>query len=596
MATVAAPAVGAGRPGQRPLLLWAGAGVGLLAAVAAVVASGGTPVGRPDAAQLLRGLVVAEYVLVGTYTTWRRPASRFGLYLTGVGLLYSVAALTASNDPLAHSVGRVALAGLVLCLAYVCLCFPNDSLGSRLERRLFAGLGLATAFLWAVALPLVEELPAAGPLTDCGDACPENAFRLVTVPDGVSAAIDLAASAVPALLLLGVAAILVGKARSPSRLRRRLTVPLLGCAAVLAANYAVYTLVREAGVDSISALKAAGAVASLGVPLALLVGQVRGRVFAATSLGQLVARIGGEPVTPARVETLLRDALGDPLLTLAVRDPARGGYVDVRGRPVELAAGRPDVRVTRVVRNGRPIAALAHDSALDEGSGIAEGLAASALMLLENTQLVEELRASRARIVESEQRERLRLERNLHDGAQQRLFALQVKLDAARARADGPLAGELEEAAADAAAAAEELRELAHGLYPTVLRDLGLAGALQAAALRSATPVRVVDHGAGRRPPVVEEAVYFCVLEAIQNAGKHAGAGARVTVTLDRRGRDLEFAVADDGAGFDLDAATDGIGLLSMRDRIGAVGGELELESQPGRGTTVRGIAPGPAE
>jgi signal transduction histidine kinase len=593
MATVAAPAVGAARPGQRTLLLWAGAGLGLLAAAAAVVASGGTPVGRPDAAQLLRGLLVAEYVLVGTYTTWRRPGSRFGLYLTGIGLLYSVAALSASNDPLAHSVGRIALAAVVVCLAYVFLCYPNDGLGTRLERRLFAVLGLTIALVWAVALPLVDELPAAGPVTDCRDACPENAFRVVTVPDGLSAAIDLVGSAATAVTLLGVAAVLVGKARSPSRLRRRLTVPLLACAAVLAANYAVYTVLREAGADGLAVLRLVGAAVALAVPLALLVGQVRGRVFAATSLGQLVARIGGEPVTPARVETLLREALGDPLLTLAVRDPARGGYVDVRGRPVELAAGRPDVRVTRVVRNGRPIAALAHDSALDEGSGIAEGLAASALMLLENTQLVEELRASRARIVESEQRERLRLERNLHDGAQQRLFGLQVKLDAARARADGALAGELEEAAADAAAAVEELRELAHGLYPTALRDLGLADGLRAVALRSGTPVRVVDRGVGRRPPVVEEAVYFCVLEAIQNAGKHAGAGARVTVTLDRRGRDLEFAVADDGAGFDPDTATDGIGLLSMRDRIGAVGGELELESQPGRGTTVRGVVPG---
>jgi signal transduction histidine kinase len=256
--------------------------------------------------------------------------------------------------------------------------------------------------------------------------------------------------------------------------------------------------------------------------------------------------------------------------------------------------GGRDVAVTPVLRNGEPVAALVHDAALDEGSGITGGLAATAMMLLENARLVTELRDSRSRIVVSGQQERLRLERNLHDGAQQRLFSIQLKLTAVRAQARDPqLARALDELTADTAATVDELRSLAHGLYPTVLRERGLADALRAAARGAAVPVRV-DGGIGRAAPSVEEAVYYCVLEAIQNTAKHGGTGARVTVRLEHEGRDLRFWVTDDGAGFDPAQGADGIGLMSMRDRIGAAGGTLDVVSRPGEGTAVLGVVPDP--
>ena len=162
---------------------------------------------------------------------------------------------------------------------------------------------------------------------------------------------------------------------------------------------------------------------------------------------------------------------------------------------------------------------------------------------------------------------------------------------ATRARADDPrLARELDELTADAAATVDELRTLAHGLYPTVLRERGLVDALRAAARGAAVPVRVVDGSVGRCAPAVEEAVYYCVLEAIQNTAKHAGPGARATVRLEQEERDLRFSVSDDGAGFDLARRHDGIGLASMRDRIGAAGGTLDIVSRPGEGTAVVGV------
>jgi signal transduction histidine kinase len=196
---------------------------------------------------------------------------------------------------------------------------------------------------------------------------------------------------------------------------------------------------------------------------------------------------------------------------------------------------------------------------------------------------IEELGASRARLVESAQQDRLRLERQLHDGAQQRLFAIQIKLEAARERAagDDERARELAELVDDAHAAVEDLRALAQGLYPVALRERGLAGALRTIPYETEIRVDVVDRGVPRCAPAVEEAVYFAVAEAIRSSG-----GSSVTVTVEPSPQGLAFAVEHDGPGYDADAIT------GMRDRIDAVGGELDLVSAPDGGTTVRGRVP----
>jgi signal transduction histidine kinase len=249
--------------------------------------------------------------------------------------------------------------------------------------------------------------------------------------------------------------------------------------------------------------------------------------------------------------------------------------------------------VTQIQEDGRPALVLIHDPALADEPEVIEGLGATALLLLENVRLVDQLQASRARIVETAERERVRLERDLHDGAQQRLMAIQIKLALAReAAGDGQLGEQLDELASDASSAVEELRALAHGIYPTVLRERGLGQALKAFARAVPIPVVIADNGVGRATSAVEVAIYYCSLEAIQNAVKHAGPDARVTVTLRSSDGHIDFAVADDGTGFDSEASSDGVGLVNMRDRIAAVGGELLIDSFPGRGTNVTGRVP----
>ena len=207
----------------------------------------------------------------------------------------------------------------------------------------------------------------------------------------------------------------------------------------------------------------------------------------------------------------------------------------------------------------------------------------------------EELRISRARVVAASDAERRRIERDLHDGAQQHLVSLAVKVRLARELAeDDPEAARavLTEVSSEVKEALEQLRDLAHGIYPPLLLERGLAEALQAAIGRRAAGGRVEAPALGRYSPDLEATIYFCCLEASQNAAKHAGEAARVSIRIWEEEDGLRFEVADDGLGFDTRSRQAGVGLASMGDRIGALGGRLQLESEPGKGTRVSGVVP----
>ena len=207
----------------------------------------------------------------------------------------------------------------------------------------------------------------------------------------------------------------------------------------------------------------------------------------------------------------------------------------------------------------------------------------------------EQLQASRLRIVTAADEARRTIERNLHDGAQQHLVALAVKLGLARQlTGSDPATAErlLEELREDVQATLTELRALAHGIYPPLLRDRGIAEALRTAANRAAISTEVAADDIGRYASEVEAAVYFCCLEAMQNAGKHAGEGAHMTVSVTATDEQLVFTIADDGAGFDPATAGESHGFVNMRDRLGAVGGSLVIDSAPNAGTRVRGTIP----
>jgi signal transduction histidine kinase len=313
---------------------------------------------------------------------------------------------------------------------------------------------------------------------------------------------------------------------------------------------------------------------------------------------------------------------GPARLSLATEQPvvaregvAGEGFASVWLRP--LLAGREPalLRIAPAVRAGELLGLIVAERPPDgdpfserEDEVLGE-LARQVALALHNARLdsalqaslealqrqADELRASRARVVASADAERRRIERDLHDGAQQRLISLMVGLGEARelltsdSRAASVALNELKQ---ELEGALDELRDLARGIYPPLLWDSGLPDALSAAAARAPIACRVETDGVGRYPSELEAAVYFCCVEAIQNASKHAGEAARASISICEEADRLVFAVRDDGKGFEPGQARPGIGLTSMDDRLGAIGGRLEIESAPGRGTQVRGSVP----
>ena len=573
-------------------MLVAGGVAGVVATALTVWAVARSPIlVDPTSVSIWRGLIVALYVVVGLYTWWRRPDSRLGPLLVGNGLLYAATSFNASGASPAYTLGMAMWAVYVVYTAYLLLSYPQGRLASRLERAFIRAYALSVAVVWSLILALSPKFPGAGAFNDCGTRCPANALGGDDAVIGT--ALNAAASSVFTIALIGLTMLLFDKARASRLVLRRAVTPVAAVFTATVAWFVISLYVVPAYPGTASAVRIIDGVLGVAIPVAILLGLVWGDLFAARSLGQIAVRARGKSLTPAGVEKLIGDALGDSTIALALWVPERAGYVGVDGAPLELPRD-PGVRdVTHVTNGNGPIAALIHDATLDTDSDVVTGLAATSLMLLENTRLVEELRTSRLRIVETADRERRRLERDLHDGAQQRLMAVQIKLRLAQDQLeDSGVAAELEAIGAEAAEAVEELRALAHGIYPPVLRSGGLVRALRSLAMRAPIPISVTDEGIGRCTPSVEAAMYFCSVEAVQNAIKHAGSGVRVGVTVGRDHDGVHFAITDDGLGMDRSEGGEGDGLIGMRDRVGAVGGELEIVSSPGHGTTVRGRVP----
>jgi signal transduction histidine kinase len=246
-----------------------------------------------------------------------------------------------------------------------------------------------------------------------------------------------------------------------------------------------------------------------------------------------------------------------------------------------------------VDRDDRPVAALVIDETLAEDPELVRVAAWATLLAVENGDLEGELRASRARILEAGDTERRRIERDLHDSTQQRLVSLRIHLTlAAEQLGRSEDRATLERVGGEVDEAIDELRTVVHGIYPPILADRGVGAALLVVARRSAMPVKIRNGWRRRHPEAVETAVYFCCLECLQNAAKHAGPGASATIRLSEQDDGVSFVVKDDGAGFDPGEVGRGAGLTNLADRVATVGGTLEIDAGSGRGTRVTGKIP----
>ena len=319
--------------------------------------------------------------------------------------------------------------------------------------------------------------------------------------------------------------------------------------------------------------------------------------------GRMAGTYSTEDVLP-RMARMLAEATGaqraEVWLRTAGREHLAAAWPSPNGpAPAAATAADAGARAFVVEHQGERLGALRITSLPREpltpaGERLVRDVAAQAGLVLRNVALIEDLRASRQRLVAAADEARRRLERNLHDGAQQRLVALRITLGLARqVTASSPQEADelLAQTEREAQDALEELRDLARGIYPPLLADLGLAAALEAQARKAALPVTVDAPGLGRYAQDIEAAVYFCVLEALQNAAKYARA-RQARVTLGQDGPALAFTVGDDGTGFDQATTPMGTGVQGMADRLAALGGTLQVTSAPGHGTEVAGRVP----
>ena len=343
----------------------------------------------PKSVSIWRALVVASYVAVGLYRWWRRPDGRFGPLLVGNGFLYAATSFNASGASPAYTLGMVLWAVYVVYTAYLLLSYPGGRLESRLERAFIRAYALSTAVLWSLVLALSPTFPGAGSFNDCGTRCPPNA--LVGGDAVIGTALNTAASIVFTIALIGLAMLLFDKARAPGPVFRRALTPVTAVFTATVAWFVISLYVLPAYPETASVVTIVNGVLGLAIPMAILLGLVWGDLYAARSVGRIVVGAGGKMLTPAAAEAMIADALGDSTLTLGLWAPERNGYLDTGGAPLELPRDSRARGVTEITRDDRPAAVLIHDPMLDTDSDLVEGLAATSLMLLENTRLVEEL-------------------------------------------------------------------------------------------------------------------------------------------------------------------------------------------------------------
>ncbi len=459
----------------------------------------------------------------------------------------------------------------VAFLVQLVLTFPEGHPWSRLAR---------VAVLAAYALTLGGQLVGGLVVSDTRD------LLAVTSQPSVAHAIDRAQAMGGVGVALAVLFLVLQRMHALGRPARRAQAPLLlaagitGLAGLVWLGWLVATDARVPTLETIARALA------MTIPVGIVVGIGWSRLRRPQA-SELVVELRSEAAATMR-ERLAR-ALGDPTLDVAYR-LGDGRYVNAAGRPIDLPQ-RADRAVTAVTVRGEEIAALVHDPALLDEPALVESVRATAALVLENERLaaevrsqLAEVRASRGRIVTAADAERRRIERNLHDGAQQRLVTLSVALGLEASRADRAAADVLSRAQDEVEQALGELRELARGIHPTLLRDEGLTAAVKALARRAPLPVTVQSNVRDRLPDPVELAAYFVVSEALTNVVKHATA-SEASVRLEHETATLRVTMTDDGVGGA--RITPESGLAGLRDRLEALDATLLIESEAGSGTNV---------
>ena len=524
--------------------------------------------------------VVAGLALVGAglITTSSGQAGRIGDLAVLAGLVWFAPVWVGWEEgpPLVRSLGMLAAGFTFPLLVNLVVAYPSGQLQGAAARTLVAAAYLETAVV-AVGRALFRH-----PFFDpgCWANCTDNLFLLRSLP-GLARAIEVVDRWFTVAAAAALVTICAWRLLRDSGPARRAFLPVAPPALLLAAVAVAHTVALQRRSPEDPSDPAFRTIFVIGCAAVILL--AAGLVWAAVRTRvqrRAVARIAtslGQAPPPGSVQTALAQAIGDPELTIAYWLPASDHYVDANGRPVPEPVATPGRTVTALVRDSRQIAVVSHTTALPN---LEPELGAAVQLALENERLqsqalaqLDQLRASRVRIVETGDNERRRLERDLHDGAQQRLLALSYDLRLARAQAqadgDSPTGSLLTQATDQTQAALEELRDLAHGIYPAILAEAGLTAALTTLADAAPLPVELHDMAQGRYPAAIETATYLLVTEALDDAAGRGASHAAVSAMQD--GGRLVVTVQDDGT----DRTSS---MVQQADRVGALEGRLAVE------------------
>ena len=533
-------------------------------------------------------IITWSFIGTGLFAWWHRPESRVGALMVGVGFAFVLNALTSSSVPGVFIVGVLLSNVWIVLLFQLLLTFPGGRLESENERLLAAG-----AWISGVVLQLPPVLFMYTPDPGYCDGCPANPILISDNPTVMQALLTLQ-GLLGVAVLVGLLVLLVRRWRGASRAQRGAFTPVLWAGGITVALFALQltsqTINASSGITE--AIFLLLLLPFMSVPYAFLAGFLRTHLSREAAVSGLLEDLRNLPVRGGALRDLLAEALGDPSLELAYWLPAEARWADQDGGELELPEGGGERFVSVVEREGRRVGALVCDPALAEQGRLVDAVGAAAALALDNRRLeaalrarVEELRASRARIVHAGDTERRRLERDLHDGAQQRLVALALNLRLARNQiktAPGSAVEILDESMRELEQATAELRELARGIHPAVLSDRGLRAAVEALAGRSPVPVELGELPGEPLSPEVEAAAYYVIAEGLTNVARYAEAGS-AAVSVVRANGQLAVEVRDDGRG-GADPSR-GSGLRGLSDRVAALDGALQVESPAGAGT-----------
>jgi signal transduction histidine kinase len=575
-----------GVPGLISILSFATALVVVVALVPSNLAAAPVPI---RVASLTIGVL---FIVAGLVGVAQRPQSPVGALLVVVGFLYLIGRLQGADPPVVGLAANLANSVWQGIIFYVTFSFPTGRLRSPVDRLLVIG-GFGFTLINNLFVLVTSPNRVAPGLS------PDNPW-FVSLPQSTVELIRPILLYTGYLLIFGGAAWLTRRWLGASGPLRRVLTPVYVSA--MATSLTAVLLRATVGIvspstDATQMISVALLFAYGLLPIGFLVGLLRAQ-SARAAVADLVVELGDLP-SPQRLRSALADALHDPTLEVITWSGERNAFIDTDGRIAELPTADTGRAVTVLGRHGEPTAVLIHDPAVLEDAGLVAAAGTAVRLTLDIEELetqvgrqIEEVRASRARVAAAADEARQKIERDIHDGTQQRLLGVAIGLHGVRGHLDSgsAAAAELDDIREQLNAALSELRELAQGVHPAVLTQHGLGAALRALGGRSAIPVELDIEDMDSRPAAaVESALYFIASSAVSNAQAHARA-SRVAIRLGSVDHGIRMSILDDGVGGAREGQ--GTGLTGMRDRAETVGGELVIDSPRGGPTEITAVIP----